>query len=70
MRKGSKAKVYCSNKILRHNILVAIGVMFNLYKKKRVKFFYFSKSRNLVTYNLMETFLWNHMKAKILEDEK
>ena len=66
MRKDSKAKVYCSNKILRHNILVTIRVMFKLYCpiKKRVNFF--SDPRNLVTYNLMKTFLWNHMKAKIL----
>jgi len=69
MKKGSKAKVYSSNKILRHNILVAIGVMFKLYcsfSKKKVKNFIFSDPRNLVTYNLMETFLWSHMKAKIL----
>jgi len=41
--KGSKAKVYCLNKILRHNIPVAIGVMFKPYCKKKIelKFLFF-----------------------------
>ena len=35
MRKDNKIKVCCSNKILRYNILVAIGVMFKSYVLKK-----------------------------------
>lgn len=41
----------------------------NIYIYKELKNLFFSDPRNLVIYNLMETFLCNHMMAKILEDE-
>jgi len=39
------------------------------WKKKELNFFIFPDLGNLVTYTLMEIFLWNQMKAKILEHE-
>ena len=43
--KDSKAKVYCSNKMLWHNILVAMEVSFKLYCIKKEFFLTFFKSR-------------------------
>jgi len=64
------AKVYCLTKISRHNILVAIGFLFKLFFKKKKRVFLKNNSdpKNFVTYLLMEIFLWNQMRTKILED--
>ena len=65
---GSKANVYCSNKILRHNIMVAIGICSNYIVRKKKFLKFYPDPRNLVTYMLTNAFIWNHMMAMILED--